>query len=61
MIYFYQFLPHKRKVLTAMADIELTIRELKDEIERLNGENKELRETVDWMHDLIWQMLKNRP
>ena len=44
-----------------MADIEMTIQELKDEIERLNVENKELRETVDWMHDLIWQMLKNRP
>jgi len=33
---------------------------LETEIRRLRDENKKLEETVQWMHDLIWQMVKER-
>lgn len=41
--------------------------ELKQKIAFLESENKKLSETVDWMHQLIWDMYKkmrisvNRP
>lgn len=33
---------------------------LENEIRRLRDENKKLEETIEWMHDLIWQMVKER-
>lgn len=36
------------------------ISDLENEIRRLRDENKKLEETVQWMHDLIWQMVKER-
>ena len=36
------------------------IQELEAEIVRLKDENSKLQETVQWMHDLIWQMVKER-
>lgn len=33
---------------------------LENEIRRLRDENKKLEDTVKWMHDLIWQMVKER-
>lgn len=33
---------------------------LESEIRRLRDENKKLEDTVKWMHDLIWQMVKER-
>lgn len=34
--------------------------ELEAEVARLREENKKLEETVQWMHDLIWQMVRER-
>lgn len=36
------------------------IRELEEQIKSLQKENKELKDTVQWMHDLIWKMVKER-
>lgn len=33
---------------------------LENEIRRLRDENRKLEDTVKWMHDLIWQMVKER-
>ena len=33
---------------------------LEDEVRRLRDENKKLEDTVKWMHDLIWQMGRER-
>ena len=37
-----------------------TIASLEEEIARLRDENNKLEETVKWMHDLIWQMVRER-
>lgn len=37
-----------------------TIYSLEQEIARLRDENKKLEETVQWMHDLIWKMVRER-
>ena len=34
------------------------INNLENEVRRLRDENKKLEETVQWMHDLIWQMVE---
>lgn len=39
---------------------DILIYNLESEIRRLRDENKKLEETVNWMHDLIWQMVKER-
>ena len=36
------------------------INNLENEIRRLRDENKKLEETVQWMHDLIWKMVRER-
>lgn len=36
------------------------IHKLEAEVARLRDENKKLEETIQWMHDLIWQMVKER-
>ena len=36
------------------------ISDLENEIRRLRDENKKLEETVQWMHDLIWKMVRDR-
>ena len=36
------------------------IQELEAEIARLKDENSKLQETVQWMHDLIWKMVRDR-
>ena len=36
------------------------IQNLEGEIRRLRDENKKLEDTVKWMHDLIWQMVRER-
>ena len=36
------------------------IQELEAEIVRLKEENAKLEETVQWMHDLIWKMVRER-
>ena len=36
------------------------IQELEAEIARLKEENSKLQETVQWMHDLIWKMVRDR-
>lgn len=33
---------------------------LEQEISRLRDENKKLEDTVQWMHDLIWKMVRER-
>ena len=33
---------------------------LETEVRRLRDENKKLEDTVQWMHDLIWQMVRER-
>ena len=37
-----------------------TIASLEQEIARIRDENNKLEETVKWMHDLIWQMVRER-
>lgn len=37
-----------------------SIAALEQEIARLRDENKKLEDTVKWMHDLIWQMVRER-
>lgn len=39
---------------------DLTICALEKEVARLRNENKKLEDTVQWMHDLIWKMVKER-
>lgn len=41
-------------------DKDTTICALEKEIARLRNENKKLEDTVQWMHDLIWKMVKER-
>ena len=36
------------------------VKELEAEIARLKEENSKLQETVQWMHDLIWKMVRDR-
>ena len=39
---------------------EKSIKALENEVHRLRDENKKLEDTVKWMHDLIWQLVKER-
>jgi len=43
-----------------MNEKDKLIHNLEAEVVRLRDENKKLEETVKWMHDLIWQMVKER-
>lgn len=36
------------------------ISSLETEVRHLRDENKKLEDTVQWMHDLIWQMVRER-
>ena len=42
------------------AALSRDIKKLENEIARLRDENNKLEETVKWMHDLIWQLVKER-
>lgn len=41
-----------------MGEEKKTIEELKAQIEALKKENEKLKETVQWMHDFIWEMVR---
>lgn len=41
-------------------DKDAAICALEKEVARLRNENKKLEDTVQWMHDLIWKMVKER-
>ena len=43
-----------------ISEWEKSIKVLEQEVARLRDENKKLEETVKWMHDLIWQLVKER-
>ncbi|MCI8512511.1 MAG: hypothetical protein HFE83_11055 [Lachnospiraceae bacterium] len=43
-----------------MCEKDERIRSLTEEIVILTEENKRLEETVQWMHDLIWKMVRER-
>lgn len=43
-----------------ISEWEKSMKALENEIHHLRNENKKLEETVKWMHDLIWQMVKER-
>ncbi len=43
-----------------IAEKDKRICNLETEVRRLRDENKKLEETVEWMHALIWQMVKER-
>lgn len=43
-----------------ISEWEKSIKSLENEVFRLRDENKKLEETVKWMHDLIWQLVKER-
>lgn len=43
-----------------MDEKDKQIEVLKNELNRLRDENKKLEDTVQWMHDLIWQMVRER-
>lgn len=36
------------------------IHELKEKIGKLEKENSELEEMVQWMHDLVWEILEKQ-
>ena len=41
-------------------DKDAKIQELEAESARVKDENSKLQETVQWMHDLIWKMVRER-
>ena len=43
-----------------ISEWEKSIKALENEVYRLRDENKKLEDTVKWMHDLIWQLVKER-
>ena len=43
-----------------ISEWEKSMKNLENEVARLRDENKKLEETVKWMHDLIWQLVKER-
>ena len=43
-----------------ISEWEKSIKALENEVHRLRNENKKLEETVKWMHDLIWDLVKER-
>ncbi len=43
-----------------ISEWEKSIKALENEVHRLRDENKKLEDTVKWMHDLIWQLVKER-
>jgi len=43
-----------------ISEWEQSMKKLENEIARLRDENNKLEETVKWMHDLIWQLVKER-
>ena len=45
---------------STLTGLDAKIQELEAEIARLKDENSKLQETVQWMHDLIWKMVRER-
>ena len=43
-----------------ISEWEKSIKALENEVYRLRDENKKLEDTVKWMHDLIWELVKER-
>ena len=43
-----------------ISEWEQSMKKLENEIARLRDENNKLEETVKWMHDLIWELVKER-
>ena len=43
-----------------ISEWEKSMKALENEVHRLRDENKKLEDTVKWMHDLIWQLVKER-
>ena len=43
-----------------ISEWEKSIKVLENEVHRLRDENKKLEDTVKWMHDLIWELVKER-
>ena len=43
-----------------MDEKDKLIHALEEEVSRLRDANKKLEETVQWMHDLSWNMMRER-
>ena len=43
-----------------ISEWEQSMKKLENESARLRDENNKLEETVKWMHDLIWELVKER-
>mgnify|MGYP006893733680 CR=1 FL=1 len=48
------------KLLTSVSTAVSIIAEMNIEIMRLDTENKILSDTVKWMHDTIWEMIREQ-
>ena len=53
--------PHRENNLRQfVASLAAAIEELDEEIKRLERENKKEKETVEWMHQMIWDLVRER-
>lgn len=53
--------PHRENNLRQLvASLAAVIEELDEEIKRLERENKKEKETVEWMHKMIWDLVREK-
>lgn len=53
--------PHRENnVRQIVANLVAVIEELDEEIKRLEKENRKEKETVEWMHQMIWDLVRER-
>lgn len=50
----------ENNVRQIVANLLTVIEELDEEIKRLERENKKEKETVEWMHKMIWDLVRER-
>ena len=57
----YTFSDRKAVVREFMFDEkDRKIQELEEKLRKLQKENDDLKDTVQWMHDMIWKMVRER-
>lgn len=50
----------ENNVRQIVANLVTVIEELDEEIKRLEKENRKEKETVEWMHQMIWDLVRER-
>ena len=50
----------ENNVRQIVANLLAVIEELDEEIKRLEKENRKEKETVEWMHQMIWDLIRER-